>query len=278
MRKTKILLPIMGLGATAAAVTPLLVSCGSSLIDGNSVIIPTIKQADEDSLNHNQTNTLYVEHIIANPEIFVQDWLYDISWKARAIKFTQREFNKPEPTIMMNAKFSNIQAKKAVFKRTTTQQDWNGMLLSYDLEATIRCDGNGSFIEMPYKLETQGEVAGLLLEKMNLKFKSTITNCPFIVDWHEKTDTVVKRSGWRNWFNSGYRDQAPNWQVKINVDGLYIGTAENEHYEYKNEEYVFNAQNDLPLGNPATKTAYMWSTYDNLFGSMDYVYHLQLIY
>lgn len=277
MKKIKLLTPIIGFGAIASAATPLLVSCGSNgAITGDSLYIPTIEQAQEETKNTNEANVLYADHLKANPEIFVQDWMYDIAWKAKAIKLTQKYLELPEPTINIKAKFSNISVTPASHMSGTDEIKF--YLLSYELEATIECDANGSYVEMPYKRETEGDVAGYCVEQLSLNFKTKMVNCPYCLEWTRETETVVQRSGWKNWFRSSKCEHAPNWSAQIHVDGLYIGTAENEYYEYKNQDYIFNAQHPLPLDNKATKAGYLWQTYDSLFGSVDYVYHFQNIH
>ena len=288
MKKTKLLMPIMAVGATAAAVTPMLVSCGSSsiVIDGNSLYIPTIEQAeDEDGkeeTNHNPATIMYAEHMQGNPEVFVQDWLYDASWKARTIKGTQMYLGQPDPSIMLTAKFSDLSCKSYTFENIYPPhegEDYEGFLVSYKLDATINVDANGSYVVMPAKRE-EGEEKGFSVEKLSLHFKAEVTNLSFSLEWIRNEEEVsIVGSGWKNCFWSAYRHQAPNWQVKLDVDGYYNGTAESEYYAYSNVHYGWSENNDLPLSDleKPTKDGYAWATYDALFGSIGYSYHMQNI-
>lgn len=281
MKKTKLLMPIMAIGATAAVATPFMASCGSTgiIIDGNSLYIPTIAQAQdlEGSTNHNAANELFSKDVKTNPEVFVQDWRYDASWKAKTIKNTQLAQNLPEPAIKLTAKFSDVSCKAYTFKRVVegvmTDEDWNGSLMSFELDATVSVDAKGSFVSMPSKVDEEG----YQVEKLSLHFKAEVTNLPFILEFIVTSAGSIPKSGWRNYFWSAYRTQAPNWQVKLNADGYYNGTLENEYYAFNDEQFIWNDKNDLPLSNDAkaTKEGYLWGTYDGLFGAIDYSYHMQ---
>ncbi len=274
MKKTKLLIPIMAVGATAAAVTPMLVSCGNSSfeITGDDIYVPTVKPWEAGEWNRVDTNTTYFKHAKDNPDVFVQDIASDLSRRVYDIVHATKNDTQDEQLRSVNIKYqmSNLSFDTFIVGDT---HDHVGGKVSYTLKGSVLIDCKKFPIEISGKDGKSWKLSYVNLESIEL----TMKNGAFYADVLDPTNFP---HSWSIQFKSGteYLGQIDNWSVDIKVKGKYIGTQPFETFNYDGQ-YHYDPSNGLPVGTRHTfAEEYLWSTYDALFGTMAYSYHLQDIH
>lgn len=220
--KTKILMPIIGLGATAAAVTPLLVSCkGKSVIDGNKIYIPTVARATytdaEKAAGGVATEDAglvkYLTDVKANPAVYEQDLLCALSYFVYYMTTPVTDIVKV-PTIKFDIKLSNIDA------------DPTNKTLTYTVKGNLKYENNVPSFTLPF---LSVDVKGFELNVVKLPMNE--------IDFDRNNSTYNWAFSYNTW---GTLPEGSSVEMKVK-DGTILGTGPTSTCFYDDWSVKFDA-------------------------------------
>lgn len=245
--RNKILLPIFAVGTTAAVATPLLTSCGKIGWDDYYVEIPTIGKAipsnPESVYEEHQINKIYINHIVSNPEILVQDLRFFHSYNVYSFvkNYMTREFY--FPNIDFNVHMSNLKVEP---------YQANGILyMTFDLNGSVTIKLPSGAFTMYIPGGEDEDVDYISFYEIELtNFKSHWEHVPFT----GFIDTVYfpGRYDGYNYFGFAianyWLEEDSTWYVEASAKGNIIGDNAAAISTYNNE--VFRYDYEYSPGTP----------------------------
>ncbi len=242
----------------AAAVTPLLVSCGeqnpyATTITGEEVYIPTIARAksDKEALKVEEANTLYWKDVKENQDVILQDLLYSITAKAYMAKrgilvdntihygrevYSGWSFFEGDSDIHIN--YSNLSV------------DTTKKAISIDIEGSCNADLylGGTRLKTG-RWEPFYESAGLAINLSHFKF--SFENIPYGVDYEEVYDeTPGKETDYSNhWIIRpaiDLEEWLDNTKMTVEASGSIYATFSEKVFVYNNETAEITKKTKLP--------------------------------